>query len=94
MLHSSLANMVLEDSDVEMIVAEIEVTVSRLKDLLECLQSIVSSGLGFGLDPAACWTAASAEGTLTFHGFVVAHWENCFRFRKCLAVFKLDSKVS
>ena len=31
--------MVLEDSDVEMIVAEIEVTVSRLRAVLNCLSS-------------------------------------------------------
>ena len=32
-LNSSAANMVLDDSDVEMIVAEIEVSVSRLKEV-------------------------------------------------------------
>lgn len=32
----SPANMVLEDSDVEMIVAEIEVSVSKLLDLFTC----------------------------------------------------------
>lgn len=36
--------MVLEDPDVEMIVAEIEVSVSRLKGLLKCLRWEVSSG--------------------------------------------------
>lgn len=37
MFNSIPANMVLEDPDVEMIVAEIEVSVSRLKALLKCL---------------------------------------------------------
>lgn len=73
--------MVLEDPDVEMIVAEIEVSVSRLKALLNCLLQFPADLWDYG----ACWTVDTKVGVVAqvlngekkalFYSSFVAHFE-------------------